>query len=563
MNPFLFRRIRGPVFLLCFALTAILAQWGILPFWRSWPLYLIVAGLLRLAEALLSAGIGAVGWNQQVLPGVPVLPMRRPSVTFALAEFIFGTIALLVTTGVIDREAFWHGYSSLWPLLLVVLGVLLLLERLLDQRVGRRFGAYPGFPRRRRHGGLVFLVILLILLGLSSQHGPFAARDFSTEGWNWGQDWNWNWGGPSFTNDISLNQPIAADTALTIDNARGAIQLSPSTDGQIHVEAHQTAHVSQGEKNSAFADARPVLVVRGASVSLTVPSRHGVDVDLVVSAPETVLATVRTHHGDVSISGLTHAVEVNEDHGDVTLDGISGPVQIVMDHGDVHAREMGGDVTVNGRADDLVVSGVKGRLRLDGEFFGDTSVSDVSGPVEFLSNRTQLTIEKLTGSLSLDSDSLTLQGVPAGLKLTTRSKDVDLTGVSGNVNVSDSNSDVHLGVVAPMGTIQVTNDTGDITLSVPAGASFSLHGQTGSDDSIDSTLPLAQATNGDTKTIQGQTGQGGPHIELTTRHGDISVSTAGSAPNRPAKPAKPETPEKPSRMRHLQTDTDPPSPVVD
>jgi hypothetical protein len=51
------RRIRGPVFLLTFGFTALLHQWHVLSFGRSWPLYLIVYGLLRLAEgsALLAA----------------------------------------------------------------------------------------------------------------------------------------------------------------------------------------------------------------------------------------------------------------------------------------------------------------------------------------------------------------------------------------------------------------------------------------------------------------------------------------------------------------------------
>jgi hypothetical protein len=52
MNPrwVLIRRLRGPAFLLTFAVTALLHQWDILGFGQSWPLYLIVAGTLTLAE---------------------------------------------------------------------------------------------------------------------------------------------------------------------------------------------------------------------------------------------------------------------------------------------------------------------------------------------------------------------------------------------------------------------------------------------------------------------------------------------------------------------------------
>src|ERR1700691_1756252 len=51
MNTWLvIRRLRGPAFLILLGITALLNQWGVLSFTRSWPLYLILAGVLGLAE---------------------------------------------------------------------------------------------------------------------------------------------------------------------------------------------------------------------------------------------------------------------------------------------------------------------------------------------------------------------------------------------------------------------------------------------------------------------------------------------------------------------------------
>lgn len=51
MNTWLLiRRLRGPAFLILVGVTALLNQWGVLSFTRSWPLYLILAGVLGLAE---------------------------------------------------------------------------------------------------------------------------------------------------------------------------------------------------------------------------------------------------------------------------------------------------------------------------------------------------------------------------------------------------------------------------------------------------------------------------------------------------------------------------------
>lgn len=46
----LIRRLRGPAFLLMFGVTALLHEWNILSFGQSWPLYLVLAGVLALAE---------------------------------------------------------------------------------------------------------------------------------------------------------------------------------------------------------------------------------------------------------------------------------------------------------------------------------------------------------------------------------------------------------------------------------------------------------------------------------------------------------------------------------
>jgi hypothetical protein len=58
MNSWLLiRRLRGPSFLILVGITALLNQWGVLSFSRSWPLYLILAGVIGLAEraAILAA----------------------------------------------------------------------------------------------------------------------------------------------------------------------------------------------------------------------------------------------------------------------------------------------------------------------------------------------------------------------------------------------------------------------------------------------------------------------------------------------------------------------------
>ena len=73
MNTWLLiRRLRGPAFIILVGITALLNQWGVLSFGRSWPLYLILAGLLGLAER------AALAMGSPIPPLYPVYPPAQP-----------------------------------------------------------------------------------------------------------------------------------------------------------------------------------------------------------------------------------------------------------------------------------------------------------------------------------------------------------------------------------------------------------------------------------------------------------------------------------------------------
>lgn len=101
MNQYLFlRRMRGPIFLLVFGITALLDEYTGVGYGMSWPLYIIAWGVLKLAEnAILAqnpppppgqipgypgygyAGYGQAGYN----PPGPVAPGTNPGSTSSTA----------------------------------------------------------------------------------------------------------------------------------------------------------------------------------------------------------------------------------------------------------------------------------------------------------------------------------------------------------------------------------------------------------------------------------------------------------------------------------------------
>jgi hypothetical protein len=67
----LIRRLRGPAFLLLVGVNALLAQAHIIGWGHSWPFYLILAGLISLAERAAIATDGPPPFPGTPYPGTP------------------------------------------------------------------------------------------------------------------------------------------------------------------------------------------------------------------------------------------------------------------------------------------------------------------------------------------------------------------------------------------------------------------------------------------------------------------------------------------------------------
>ena len=486
---------------------------------------------------------------------------RRRSILGPVVLLTVGMIALLIETRQLSASEFWGWYAQWWPVLIIGMGLVLLGEYFIDRN-------HP-LGGRRRVGGLVFLVILLASLG-------YSADGMS----NWGvlnRDWSDHLGydnGDSFfsmlgeqhENQVELTQPVKADALIEVENAHGDVTLAVSTDNAVHVEAHQTAHGSDNDAKKAFDQTNPQILVTGTGANITVPARDGASVDLTISVPPGASTNIRTTHGDVTVAGVKRA-DVTDSHGDVKIDDVAGDVHVQMDHGDVSAHGIGGDATVDGHADDVSLSDVKGRATATGEFFGDIRFSQIGSVVHFHSSRTDLIVPRLTGEISFDSGDLSISGPTGGMTLNARSKDVEVTGLVGDAHIENSNGDVNIVSAAPLGNVQVTAGTGEVTVTVPENAGFSVDASTGAGGEIHTDFPLPTQGGDHGQSLTGTVGSGGPRLVLRASHGELSLRRGSGAmavaPALPASPPDPPAPPRPdTKARHLKGPATPPDASV-
>jgi len=189
---------------------------------------------------------------------------RRPSFVGPIVLLTIGIVALLLCTGRIDWVEFWGWYAHWWPMLIIGLGGLLLVEYFLDLN--------SPWAGRRPMGGIIWLVILMICLGGISREGhlvgPFA---WNFDGGN-GDDF-WSWMGPEHDNDVQIDQALTgAKPSVSISDPHGDVTLTPSNDGQMHIRAHQMVHrTSDSEAKRLFNELKPKLETSSNGAVITVP----------------------------------------------------------------------------------------------------------------------------------------------------------------------------------------------------------------------------------------------------------------------------------------------------
>jgi DUF4097 and DUF4098 domain-containing protein YvlB len=476
-------------------------------------------------------------------PIQPLEPRRqRRSVAGPVVMILLGVVLLLTTMHVLQPQPLLRWFGTYWPALIILWGVIKLLEYQRAQREGLR-------PTGIGAGGVV-LLIFLILFGLSATQ---ASR------FNWDEirnhidlgDNDITLFGHNYNYDDQLQQDFPPGSSLRVVNDRGTVNLTESNDNQIHVAAHKRINADNQQDADKFNPAtKPQISVSGNVVTLNGNTQgageHSVTTDLDISLPRKAQVVVVSRHGDVSVVGRDADVDISGQHGDISASDIHGNLNLNLSGSSARISNISGNVAVQGRADDVSLVDIKGAARLNGEF-DNLKLSKIAGAVSFKSARTDMEFSHLNGDLDMDSGDMQASDLVGPLRLLTRSKDIRLNGVNGDVRLENENGaiEIHMN---KLGNMQLSNRNSDVQIYVPDKAGFQLdaHSRGGEIESDFNTLKI---DNGDDQaTASGTIGSGGPHLVINNEHGGIELrkgSTVAEAPMPPKPPHTPATPKVP------------------
>jgi Putative adhesin/Domain of unknown function (DUF5668) len=469
---------------------------------------------------------------------------RRRSFAGPVVLIVLGIVFLLGNLHMLSWLRLGTLFAHYWPALLILWGVIKLIEYQQAQ--------HEGVPARGIGAGGVFLVIAIVVCGLIATQ---AAR------FNWGElrdnmniddsDLN-NIFGESYNFDDHLEQDIPpAITNLRVNDDHGAVRVTAANDNKITVIVRKRVGAeSQSDADKYNAQTKPTITATGGVLILDARTQaagdHPVQTDLDISVPRKMELHVTSRRGEVSVTGRDGEVEINNQHGEVSVEDVTGNVRLNLEKSSAKIEQITGDVHITGRLNEVSVTDVKGALQLDGEFGESVKLARISKNVGFKSSRTDLEFSRIDGELDLDSDDLHAEQITGPVHLTTRSKQVHLEDVSGDLRVQNENGGVEVSMRS-LGNVQIDDRNGDIHLSVPDKAGFRLDART-RDGEIQSDFAELQVDNNDRQAkATGTVGNGASHIVLNNEHDGIEIRRFVKAPSAPPVPPVPAMAPKPGR----------------
>jgi DUF4097 and DUF4098 domain-containing protein YvlB len=450
----------------------------------------------------------------------PPQPHRRRSIFPGLLLIVLGLIFLLHR--MYPAFAIGHIARVYWPLLIVLWGI----AKLIDHFVAENTGQLRAPILSPGEGALlILLAFVLILFGLhdwAQERIPWLHIDVPLR--------------DSYSHSREIApQTIPAGAHVAIETGRGNITVHGSGGSDLSATANESAN---GE-NESDADERMKsvdVVVEKTGNGYSVHPRHQTDfhetvgVDLDVRLPKTASVTLHTPHGDISVSGVAGSVDARTENGDIEIHNAGGDVIAQLEKGNVRVDGVGGNVMLKGRGGEVEIADVQGNAMLDGGFLGTTLVRKVAGTTQIASPWAELSIAELTGRLEMDSGDLNVSDVGGAARIQTHNKDIDAENIGGQLDINDSHGDVKVACTAPpREAINITNESGDVELTLPGKSSFQIAAYSRSGE-VESEFegPSLRTTSGEKDgrlagPFGGNSAMPAARITINTTYGTISL----------------------------------------
>ena len=480
--------------------------------------------------------------------------MRRGSLFAPL--LLIGLGALFLARNIYPELQLVDYLAKYWPFLLIIWGTLRLAEVLYWHSSGKPL------PRAGVSGGEWVIIAFLVIFGMSLH----AARGF----YSWLPRERITFGGldmfgESFDYPINVEKPASKTPRITLESFRGNAHIVGADVATVKVVGHNSIR-SMEQAGADRANQSATYEIQGDGNQFTlrahqdnVSGSQRITAELEITVPKGSSIEAYGRLGDFDITDVDGSVTINSDNAGVRLENIGGETRIDLRRSDIiRVVNLKSALEIKGRGDDVDLENILGQVTINGAYTGALQLRNLAKPLRYTGTQTELELAQLPGEARWTRGDFTADHVIGPMRLTGRSRDVQISNFTNSLDLSIERGDIslHPGIL-PLARMDVHNRSGAVELSLPAAAKFDLTGiAIRGDLSNEFGAPLAQDHTGNGGSIRGS--NGGPTVSIRVDRGDLTIRKSSgeeapflpktpevSIPRLPGLPPLPEAPPRP------------------
>jgi DUF4097 and DUF4098 domain-containing protein YvlB len=424
---------------------------------------------------------------------------------------------LFLVNNVWPEVSLWSLAWNYWPLLLILLGVIGLVEALYQAARG-----VPN-PSRPFGGAWIFWVVIFITFfnwtggNIGNHFVPFANGGIHILG-------------TDYTYPITQNSVASGVTRVVLDNLHGTLSLRGDQGNEVKVAGHKTVRAFSREEADQADRQSPLRVDRDGDrliVSVTDPKGSNmlsVSSDLDITIPRGLDVEISGRNGDLTVDDIAGSLDI-AGRGEIRLTNIGKDVRIESTRGLIRATDLKGKLDVKGSGGDVQIENVADEVTVHGEYGGTLEFHALAKSLHFISERSDFHAEAVPGNVTFDSGDMKMSNVVGPVRFKTGTRDITVMDVTNGLEIAVQRGDIDMTQTKlPLPKMDVHTHSGNVTLAIPEQSAFDLDGRTAHGDATnDFGDPLKADDQGHAATIRGKQGAAGPDIQIGTDRGNVTV----------------------------------------
>ena len=292
--------------------------------------------------------------------------------------------------------------------------------------------------------------------------------------------------GKYWIGDIQKVFDVKSGGNLLMDDVRGDVTIRTWKKNKVQIHEIKRMDIfTKIEAQAAMKESKSGYIQQGNTVRVGGPAfdRKWIQSKFDIFVPVKFNCDIKTHGGDLSVTGIKGSLNAATGGGDIRLMEIDGPVKTKTGGGDIEisrttqevtAKTGGGDVNVSYSSGpvnvttgggDITISETKNQVevRTGG---GDAEIRKTQGNVKVKTGGGEIEVYDATGEVTAQTGGgeISIRNVTGNLLATTGGGDIEAQTVGGTINAKTGGGTVDLKDI--QGALEVTTGGGDVTAEV-------------------------------------------------------------------------------------------------